>query len=105
MGVFCHRCGTGLPASARFCSNCGTAIPAAQPMPGRPLMRSRAGRQIAGVCLGLARANGWDVAVIRIVAALGLLFTSGLVGVAYVAAWIGIPEEPAEQPAAYPRSI
>jgi phage shock protein PspC (stress-responsive transcriptional regulator) len=32
--------------------------------------------------------------VVRIVAVLALIFTSGLFGVAYVAAWIGIPEEP-----------
>jgi phage shock protein PspC (stress-responsive transcriptional regulator) len=105
MAVFCHRCGAGLPVSARFCSSCGTAVAAPQPIPGRPLMRPRAGRQIAGVCLGLARANGWDVAVVRIVAAFGLLFTSGLAGVAYVAAWVGIPEEPAGPPQAYPRSV
>ncbi len=105
MAVFCHRCGTGLPAGARFCSSCGAAIAAPQPLPGRPLMRPRAGRQIAGVCLALARANGWDVAVVRIVVVLATLFSSGLVGVAYVAAWIGIPEEPAEQPQAYPRSV
>ncbi len=105
MAVYCHRCGAGLPVSARFCSSCGAAVAAPQPIPGRPLVRPRAGRQIAGVCLALARANGWDVSVVRIIAALGLLFTSGLVGVAYVAAWIGIPEEPAEQPGAYPRNV
>jgi phage shock protein PspC (stress-responsive transcriptional regulator) len=52
------------------------------------------GRQIAGVCLALARSNGWDVGVVRIITVLGLLFSGGLVGVAYVAGWIGIPEEP-----------
>jgi phage shock protein PspC (stress-responsive transcriptional regulator) len=57
-------------------------------------MRPRLGRQIAGVCLALARSNGWDVGVVRILAILGLLFSGGLVGVAYVAGWIGIPEEP-----------
>ena len=105
MSVFCSRCGNGMPVGARFCSSCGAAIPAAQPMPGRPLIRPRVGRQIAGVCLGLARANGWDVAVVRVVAILGLIFTSGLVGVAYLAAWIGIPEDPAEVPGAYPPGI
>jgi phage shock protein C len=104
MAVYCHRCGAELPVSARFCSSCGATVAAAQPMPGRRLVRPRAGRQIAGVCLGLAKANGWDVSIVRIVAAVGLLFTSGLVGVAYVAAWIGIPEDPAE-PGAYPRSV
>ncbi len=65
-----------------------------QPMPGRPLLRPRAGRQIAGVCIALSLANGWDVAVIRILTILGFIVSGGFVGIAYVAAWIGIPEEP-----------
>jgi phage shock protein C len=98
MAVFCQRCGTGLPLGARFCSNCGAVIPVVQsgagsPL-GGPLLRPRVGRQIAGVCLALARSNGWDVGVVRIIAVLGLIFSGGLVGVAYVAGWIGIPEEP-----------
>lgn len=105
MAVFCNRCGTGLPHTARFCSNCGAVISAAQPMPGRPLVRPRVGRQIAGVCLALAQANGWDVAVVRIFTVLGLFFSGGFVGVAYVAGWLGIPEEPLELPGAYPPSI
>ena len=45
-------------------------------MPGRPLIRPRAGRQIGGVCLALAQANGWDVTVVRIIAVLGLFFSA-----------------------------
>jgi len=106
MPFFCNRCGAGLPTSARFCSSCGTTIPpAAQPMPGRPLIRPRMGRQIAGVCLALAQSNGWDVSVIRILAVLGFFFSSGLVGVAYVAAWIGIPDEMPNLPGPYPPSV
>jgi len=109
MAVFCHQCGTGLPPSARFCSNCGAVIPVAQAVSGRPLgrplVRPRVGRQIAGVCLALAQCNGWDVAVVRILTVLGFIFTSGFVGVAYVAAWIGIPEEPFELPGAYPPNV
>ena len=98
MAVFCHQCGTGLPPSARFCSNCGAVIPVAQSMPGSPLVRPIVGRQIAGVCLALAQANGWDVAVVRILAVLGFFFSGGFVGVAYMAGWIGIPEEPIQLP-------
>jgi phage shock protein PspC (stress-responsive transcriptional regulator) len=74
-------------------------------MPGRPLVRPRVGRQIAGVCLALAQSNGWDVAVVRILAVLGFFFSSGFVGVAYVAAWIGIPDETENLPGAYPPGI
>lgn len=110
MANYCHQCGTALPVGARFCSNCGTAMPPMQPISGRPLIRPRAGRNIAGVCLALARANGWDVAVVRILTVLALCFTGGLVGVAYLAGWIGIPEEPLPAPVppgsgAYPPGI
>ena len=102
MAFYCQQCGTGLPASARFCSNCGAATAIPQFAPGRPLVRPRAGRQIAGVCLALSRSYGWDVSVVRIITILALFFTSGLVGIAYVAAWIGIPEEPFELPGTIP---
>jgi phage shock protein C len=105
MAVFCQKCGTGLPGSARFCSSCGAAMPAPPPVMGRPLVRPRMGRQIAGVCLALAQSNGWDVATVRILAVVGFFLSSGLVGVAYVAAWIGIPEETAPLPGAYPPGI
>ena len=104
MAVFCHHCGTALPPVARFCSRCGTAVSlefGTQPFPGRPLIRPRIGRNIAGVCLGLAQANGWDVAVVRVVTVLGFCFSGGVVGIAYLAGWIGIPEEPFPQSGAY----
>lgn len=92
MALYCHRCGTALPASARFCSNCGTTVFVA-PTGGKPLVRPIVGRQIAGVCLGLAQVNGWDVAAVRIVTVLAFIFSGGIVAVAYLAGWIGIPEE------------
>jgi phage shock protein C len=104
MPFYCQRCGTGLPPSARFCSNCGTVVTAAPPPPGRPLVRPIVGRQIAGVCIGVAQANGWDVTLVRVLTVVGCLFTSGLVGVAYLAGWIGIPEEPIAMPGMYPPS-
>jgi phage shock protein C len=102
MPYFCHRCGTGLPPSARFCSNCGTVTVAAAPAHGRPLVRPLIGRQIAGVCIGVAQANGWDVTLVRVLTVVGLFLSSGLVGVAYLAGWIGIPEEPIQMPGPMP---
>jgi phage shock protein PspC (stress-responsive transcriptional regulator) len=98
MAVFCQRCGAGLPPSARFCSSCGAVIPAAAFVPGRPLARPRMGRQIAGVCIGLSQTYGWDVAMVRIFTVIGFFFSAGLVAVAYLACWIGIPEEPLSLP-------
>jgi phage shock protein C len=105
MAVFCHRCGTALPVSARFCSNCGTVVSVTPPIAGRPLVRPHVGRQIAGVCLGLAQANAWDVALVRVLTVVGFFFSGGLVAVAYLAGWIGIPEEPYPMPGAYPPNV
>jgi phage shock protein C len=105
MAVNCQHCGFGLPLTAHFCSNCGAPASAAQTIPGRPLIRPRIGRQIGGVCAALANANGWDVTLVRIFAVLGCVFSSGLVGIAYLAAWIGIPEETPPVPGAYPPRI
>jgi phage shock protein C len=51
------------------------------------------GRQIAGVCAGLAQAYGWDLAIVRIIAVVALFCSGGIVAVGYVACWVGIPEE------------
>ena len=106
MAVYCNQCGTTLPHSARFCSKCGGSVPAAvYGMPMKRLVRPLMGRQIAGVCIGLSQTYGWDVAVVRIIAVLGALFSGGMVGVAYLACWIGIPEEPIEAPGVYPPNV
>lgn len=101
MAFFCHRCGAELPPSARFCSTCGAAVTGA-PVAARVLQRPRAGRVIAGVCAGLARTYGWDINLVRVLTVVTALFSGGLVAVAYLAAWVGIPEEPVETPTAYP---
>jgi phage shock protein C len=105
MAFYCHRCGTNLPSGARFCSNCGTVVAATASMPGRPLFRPIIGRQIAGVCVGLAQANGWDVSLVRVISVVGFFFSGGLVAVAYLAGWIGIPEEPIVAPGVYPPNV
>jgi len=92
MAIFCQRCGAGVSAGARFCSACGAVVPAPSFAQGKPLTRPILGRQVAGVCIGLAQAYGWDVALVRIFTVLGLVFSAGVVGVAYLACWIGIPE-------------
>lgn len=98
MAVFCQRCGTGLPMGARFCSSCGAVLPAVPYVSGRPLVRPVVGRQVAGVCIGLAQSYGWDLSLVRIFTVLGLFFSGGLVAVAYLACWIGIPDERAPLP-------
>jgi phage shock protein PspC (stress-responsive transcriptional regulator) len=47
---------------------------------------------IAGVCAAFAQRYNWDVTVVRIITA--LICLSGAGALAYLIAWIIIPEEP-----------
>jgi phage shock protein C len=61
----------------------------------RRLMRSVDDRQIAGVCAGIAKYMGWDVAVVRIAYVLLSLASIGFPGLlVYVVMWLVVPEEP-----------
>ena|ERR1700733_12993705 len=105
MAVFCNQCGAGLPHSARFCSKCGATVFATPFNAGKPLVRPHQGRVIAGVCIGLAQAYGWDVALVRIFMVVVFFFSGGIMAIAYLACWIGIPEEPIGLPGAYPPNV
>ena len=57
------------------------------------LTRPRSPRLIAGVCSGLALHYGWDINLVRIlVAVFSFFFGTGIL--AYLAAWIIIPDSP-----------
>jgi phage shock protein C len=57
------------------------------------LVRSRKGRMVAGVCAGAAEYFGWDVTLIRVIVAVVAVITGGAGVLAYLAAWVLIPEE------------
>jgi phage shock protein PspC (stress-responsive transcriptional regulator) len=59
----------------------------------RHVVRPLADRKIAGVCAGFAQAYGWDVTVVRLVALLLLFCGVGGGALAYVIAWVVIPNE------------
>jgi phage shock protein C len=61
--------------------------------------RSRGDRVIAGVCGGLGRYLGIDPVVLR-VAFIILSLANGVGLIAYVVAWVAIPEERPDEPAA-----
>ncbi|HMF62547.1 MAG TPA: PspC domain-containing protein [Edaphobacter sp.] len=101
--MFCTRCGNKLDPSSRFCPSCGaTTNPAASPFATDPLSgkltRPRNNRMIAGVCAGFALHYGWDLNVVRVVTAL-LIILTGVGALAYIAAWVIIPEAPYAIPA------
>jgi phage shock protein C len=96
--MFCSQCGNQIDPSSRFCAACGATISSAPPPPGNypvtgQLTRSRTNRVIAGVCAGFALHYGWDVTLVRVLTALFCLFT-GVGAIAYLVAWVVIPEEP-----------
>jgi phage shock protein C len=59
---------------------------------GRRLTRSREDRLLAGVCAGVADYLDLDPALVRVATVVGAVFSFGAVVVAYVAAWILMPE-------------
>ena len=89
--MYCNACGRELPSDARFCTNCGRGVVPAAPR--SVLERPRQGRKIAGVCLAVANYLGVDVTLIRILWVL-LVFLGGGGLIAYLVAWLIIPEEP-----------
>ncbi len=94
--MFCTVCGKQLEPNSNFCSACGTAV-APPAVFGRynstMLLRSREHRVVAGVCGGLALHYGWDLSLVRLMLVLIVIF-SGVGVVAYIIAWIVIPQEP-----------
>lgn len=66
-----------------------------QPAPSGPkrLTRSRDDRWIAGVCGGVGKYAGIDPNVVRLLVVVGAIFSAGTLLIAYVIAWILMPEE------------
>jgi len=95
--MFCTACGKQLDPSSRFCPACGATVAPANTAAYQPttprLTRSRDNRMIAGVCAGFARHYGWDLNLVRIITALIIVLT-GVGAIAYIAAWVIIPEAP-----------
>jgi phage shock protein C len=94
--MYCSHCGKPMDSTARFCPSCGAACqpaPFAQAPFAGQLTRPRYPRVIGGVCSGIALHYGWDVVVVRLVWALCILF-GGTGVLAYIIAWIVIPEAP-----------
>lgn len=102
--MYCPKCGKATDASVTFCPACGAQIGAGFVPPGAnyatgaypqsKLARPRFPRMIAGVCSAFALQYGWDLTLVRVLTAVAALFTSGAVGLAYLLAWVLIPEAP-----------
>jgi phage shock protein PspC (stress-responsive transcriptional regulator) len=63
---------------------------------GKVLVRERKGRMVAGICAGAAEYFGIDVTLIRVMVAAVCILTGGAGVLAYLVAWVIIPEAGAQ---------
>ena len=68
----------------------------------RRLYRSRIDRKLGGVCGGMAEYFDIDPVLLRLLAIVAIFFSAGSAVLAYVAAWIIIPEKEYEEPPSPP---
>ena len=99
--MYCNFCGKVIQDDANVCAYCGVRV--AGSVARKRLMRPRYDRSIAGVCSGLAEYFDLDVTIIRIAWVLFAIF-GGTGLLAYVVAWIIMPNEPEYLAAAPPVS-
>jgi phage shock protein C len=90
--MFCNYCGKMLPDDVKLCGYCGRVVVGATAC--KRLERPRSDRKVGGVCAAFGRYFDIDVAVMRILWILAVIFTIPLAIIAYLVAWIVIPEEP-----------
>ena len=94
--MYCNACGQAIADQATFCSHCGHGV--GHPHPPR-LIRPRYERKIAGVCAGFAQHLDLDVTLVRILWVFLTLASGCAPGIiAYILAWIIMPEEPRALP-------
>jgi phage shock protein PspC (stress-responsive transcriptional regulator) len=73
--------------------------PPPQPPRDRPLTRSRSDRMLAGVAGGIARKYDFDPAYVRVAFVIITILSFGTSFVAYIVAWLVVPEADADEPA------
>ncbi|MGI4831063.1 MAG: PspC domain-containing protein [Janthinobacterium lividum] len=97
----CTACGRTVETGAQFCSGCGQALMVNTCALSRPeqLLRPREGRMIAGVCAGFAQRYQWDVALVRLILVLAVIFGVGTPLLVYLIAWIVMPNGQLHLPA------
>ena len=97
--MYCPQCGREYSETVNYCCHCGAAIcgkPVSRAWSQKQLTRSKVDRRIAGVCGGFAEYLELDSTVVRLIWLLTALFI-GWGFLAYLIAWIVMPDAPATQ--------
>jgi phage shock protein C len=89
--MYCNHCGKPIQDDANLCAYCGKRV--AVVCARRRLVRPKCGRKIAGVCAGFAEYFDVDVTLVRLVWLVAAIVMFPLGEVAYIVAWIVMPEE------------
>jgi len=90
--MYCNYCGKAIQDDANVCAYCGTRVGSV--LARKRLIRPRANRKVAGVCAGFAEYFDLDVTLVRLVWLISVFLGACLGLIAYVIAWIVIPDEP-----------
>ncbi len=101
--MYCNFCGKQIQDDAVHCAYCGRQVGYVAAPP-QKLIRPAKGspeRKIAGVCAGFAAYFDLDVTIVRVVWLIIALFGGGGV-LAYIIAWIVMPEAPEVVPTTAP---
>jgi len=107
LAMTCKHCQREVPDQSNFCNFCGRMQQTASSRGYRRLMRSSTDRKIAGVCGGIAEYFEIDSTVVRLVWLVLLFIPVPIVPsiVAYIVAWLVMPQAPIPLAATVPPAV